>query len=103
MDWIVRVSGLKNKVTDISLLNGSMSDRLYQNIHKKVNSRKHLKVFSWDELFLINETIAKKIWDLAKKYGYKYDWNYNSYNDTIKYNHKYGNPREFIKCSGNLK
>ena len=86
------------------LINGKMSDKLYNILHTKHNSRKHRPTFTWDELFLINESIAMKIWNLGQQYGYKYDWDYQSFKDnlSIKYNQSLiENPGKYIHCTVN--
>ena len=100
--WIVKISQLEHRVKSeylIDLINETMTDRLYSVLHVAHNSRRHRPTFTWDELFLINESIAMKIWNLGQQYGYKYDWDYQSFKDnlSIKYNQSFReNPGKYI-------
>eukprot|EP01083_Nonionella_stella_P170649 581257_1 len=101
LNWIIRISKLEHKVNNTALLRGRMNDDLYNILHveKKVNARRHRITFTWDELFLMNESLAMKLWNLAKQYGYEYDWNYNVFNNVTRYNHTFSSdPKKLITC-----
>ena len=99
LNWIINTTHLEHKVTNKALLEGRIDDALYTKLHTKVNGRKHRPSYTWDELFLLNEDYAMKIWNLGKEYGYKYDWDYNVFNNVTRYTHPLAkNPKKMITC-----
>eukprot|EP01084_Bolivina_argentea_P100617 180599_1 len=99
LNWIANTAELKHVINDTQLLNGNMSDNLYTTLHIKVNKRRHRNTLTWDELFLLNQEYAMKIWKLANEYGYQYNWNYNVFDNETRYTHPFAaNPKHHIKC-----
>eukprot|EP01084_Bolivina_argentea_P193909 332655_1 len=99
LNWIIKTSGLENRVNNTNLLNGKMDNKLFNVTHTKIHSRKHRTHFTWDELFLLNEELSMKIYNMAKEWGYKYNWDYAVFNNITKYNHSFrSNPRQLITC-----
>eukprot|EP01083_Nonionella_stella_P089591 250012_1 len=91
MDILTKIltqADLLSFVTDKPFLQGRMSDALYHVLHQKINSRAHRPKLTWNELFALNEEYAFKIYQMSTKmYNYTYDWDYNTFNHKIQYNH----------------
>ena len=89
LNWIIETSELQDKVDKEFLCDNDdkielcMSDKLYKILHIHPNSRPHRNTFTWDELFVLNEELAMKIWNMSQKYGYHYDWDYQSWKQNI--------------------
>eukprot|EP01083_Nonionella_stella_P089589 250009_1 len=80
---ILKTAHLLPKVRDQQFLHGTISSALHHALRIKKNSRKHRPKLTWDELFLLNEEYAFKIYNLSTKvYNYTYDWDYKRFNHT---------------------
>jgi len=104
--WLIRESELEKYANDKELLNGRMSNKLFKTLHTKVNGRKHRPKLTWDELFLLNEEYAHKIYTMATvDYGYKYpEWNYAKFNATTRHTHPFANnPKALIQCGSSTR
>ena len=101
LNLIIRTANLTHLVRDRQLLKYEMSEglRVFMHPKKSVNTRKHRAVLTWDELFLLNEEYAWKIWNFARNSGYSYKWNYTTFDETTRHSHPFAiNPKQKITC-----